>query len=304
MLSPIAEDDTIDGMTTHNIIIQPAASVPRQAYVAALNESFKNYFVPLHFSEDAFLMLIEQETIWMESSAAAVDAGRVVGVGMLAVRGKSGWIGGMGVIPEYRRQGLARRMMQFLLEQSKSLDLERVRLEVITQNTGAYTLYQSLGFETARELHILSREVAKLPEAYTTPPTGVSISEENPANLLNIISVLPSAPHPWQRSMVKLKEIALNLKGIAAVGEKGETLGLCLYGGQYSQIGIVDLLAVSPQIGGALLSHLQKTQPEARMSYVNVGEDDPLLSLFKEVGFKTNLSQYEMFYTIGAGTDA
>jgi len=79
----------------------------------------------------------------------AVEDDRIVGLTLLQRRGTTNaWVvGTVGVLPEYRRRGLARAGLE------KSLDLMRERgasktwLGVIDGNTPAQSLYRSLGFE-------------------------------------------------------------------------------------------------------------------------------------------------------------
>jgi ribosomal protein S18 acetylase RimI-like enzyme len=53
---------------------------------------------------------------------------------------------GMGVRPEWRRQGIGRRMLGACLALARSAGLERVELEVFADNVGAVRLYESFGF--------------------------------------------------------------------------------------------------------------------------------------------------------------
>ena len=55
---------------------------------------------------------------------------------------------GMYVKPEYRRKGLGKSLMNELIKEAKKCDgLEQIRLTVVSNNTSAKKLYQSLGFE-------------------------------------------------------------------------------------------------------------------------------------------------------------
>jgi ribosomal protein S18 acetylase RimI-like enzyme len=54
------------------------------------------------------------------------------------------WIATVGVLPEYRRQGIARAL---LLECEKLLNTARIRLCVRTENTGAIQLYEEEGYQ-------------------------------------------------------------------------------------------------------------------------------------------------------------
>jgi ribosomal protein S18 acetylase RimI-like enzyme len=53
---------------------------------------------------------------------------------------------GMGVLPEYRGQGLGRRLLEACIERSWANGLTRIDLEVRTDNERAVRLYRALGF--------------------------------------------------------------------------------------------------------------------------------------------------------------
>jgi ribosomal protein S18 acetylase RimI-like enzyme len=53
---------------------------------------------------------------------------------------------GMGVRPEWRRQGIGRRILGACLTLARSAGIERVELEVFADNLGAVRLYESFGF--------------------------------------------------------------------------------------------------------------------------------------------------------------
>ena len=61
---------------------------------------------------------------------------------------ETGEITNVTVRQEYRRQGIARRMLLALMEQGRREGIERFTLEVRCSNKGAIALYHSLGFRT------------------------------------------------------------------------------------------------------------------------------------------------------------
>jgi ribosomal protein S18 acetylase RimI-like enzyme len=54
---------------------------------------------------------------------------------------------GMGVLPEWRGQGLGRRLIERTLEAARAYPLARVELAVRADNTRAAALYRKVGFE-------------------------------------------------------------------------------------------------------------------------------------------------------------
>ena len=75
----------------------------------------------------------------------AVVAGRMVGfiAGDPRRTEGMGWIATVGVLPEYRRQGIARALLR---ECEKRLHTARLRLCVRLENTGAIRLYEQEGY--------------------------------------------------------------------------------------------------------------------------------------------------------------
>jgi len=53
---------------------------------------------------------------------------------------------GMGLLPQYRGQGMGRRLAEKTIAQAKRIGLERIELDVYASNKPAIGLYQSLGF--------------------------------------------------------------------------------------------------------------------------------------------------------------
>ncbi len=53
---------------------------------------------------------------------------------------------GMGVRSEWRRQGIGRRLLEACLARAKNADVEKVELEVFSDNIAAVRLYESFGF--------------------------------------------------------------------------------------------------------------------------------------------------------------
>ncbi len=54
---------------------------------------------------------------------------------------------GMGLLPEYRGQGLGSKLLSSVLDHAKKTELEKVELHVYTSNIPAVALYKKFGFE-------------------------------------------------------------------------------------------------------------------------------------------------------------
>lgn len=169
------------------------------------------------------------------ASVVALVDGEPVGVALLGVRGREGWVGGMGVVPDHRRRGLARALMQQLAEGARSRRVERLRLEVLEQNAPAISLYEDLGHERLRGLSVWTLEA---------PP------DASPAESAAFVPD-PSAPWaeaPWQRDVrtaIRMQEAGTEL--FAASTGSGDGVGRAVFGsGSGSGSGSWPLLAFEP----------------------------------------------------------
>lgn len=262
------------------------------ALVEAFNAAYEGYYVPMHLSIDEFDNIIERESVDRGQSVVALDGDRIVGLILLGLRGDTGWIGGVGVVPSHRRQRVALKMMQEILRRAEGLPLKAVQLEVITLNEAAKFLYDSLDFETTRRLHLL---VCPPDARQALPPaTGLTVESVELDRGFALLGQLEPLPRPWQRQDTSLRWID-GLEALAAFDEKGDATGVALVTGQ-GERGALVALAGSDAAGRALLGELFARFPQRFFSFLNVGSDDPLLPVLNEAGFEETLSQFEMVY--------
>lgn len=106
-------------------------------------------------------------------------------------------ISNVGVLPEYRRQGIARKLVEATLELIRQHGGRRVILEVIDGNLPAYTLYQRLGFEHYSGSVDLQLKPEDLPAELPAEPAL-------PAGY----ACLPLGPFEWQPRMELEKRIS------------------------------------------------------------------------------------------------
>lgn len=290
----------MSGMQTREITIHPASDVPLPELVRALNLAYSDYYVPISHTPASFETLVAYESIRLSSSAAAVIGQKVVGMGLLGVRGLRGWIGGVGVVPQYRSQGIGRMVMEFLIHQGRALDLQRLQLEVITQNTTAHRLYLSLGFADQRKLLVLYRTGYEPVPALSEGAASLSIRRADPAAALDALPALVDLSRPWQREAEGMRPMVDRLRAASARDAAGTLIGLAVYRVDGSQISIRDIAAAAPEAGEALLAYVLNTSRESHASYINVGENESLVPDLLSYGFSETLSQYEMFLPLSA----
>ena len=77
-------------------------------------------------------------------------SGRIVAYGGIAVSGESADIHNIAVVEEFRRQGIARRLIARLERWAKDQGVSEILLEMRVGNAEARPLYQSLGYREVR----------------------------------------------------------------------------------------------------------------------------------------------------------
>jgi ribosomal protein S18 acetylase RimI-like enzyme len=114
------------------------AAFSAQQSAAQRRENFEAFFcqqVPL--DDDTSLVLADGETI--------------VGFVEIGVTAEDAYVIGIGVIPAYRRQGLATSMLETSMRRAAASQRQKMILQVDSENQAALGLYQSLGFQSVNK---------------------------------------------------------------------------------------------------------------------------------------------------------
>jgi len=123
---------------------------------AAFTEAFSDYIVPMQIDRAQLDRKIVQDRIDLSLSAGAFNGERLVAFILHGIDTENGektaYNGGTGVIPSMRGQQLTTGLYHFILPRLKAAGVTNVLLEVITGNTRALKVYESIGFRTLRTL--------------------------------------------------------------------------------------------------------------------------------------------------------
>jgi len=246
-------------------------------YTALFNAAYEGYLIPFHIEEGAVAAMIGAFDLDLDASRIAYRDGAAVGLANLGVRGEDAWIGGVGVVPAARRSGVGEALMRALHEQARERGIRRVWLEVIVENTGAFALYEKLGYRTVRDV-----------EVWTLP---VSLSERSEAEEVSPdvahvrIRELRAGRDPWQRADETLAHYddargLVTEAGAAVYRQSGENIQLV-------------------QIAGEAEPLLRALRILGPVSVLNLPEDDPAASAFRTLGATMVVRQHEMLIDVG-----
>jgi ribosomal protein S18 acetylase RimI-like enzyme len=289
------------------VTLVSAAQLSTDKLVTLINQAYSDYFLFISLDQEKFVRMCFEEDINLAISVVALVENRPLGIALLAQRGLRGWISAVGVVPLWRRQGIARKMLKYLQIQAREKNLTSLTLEVLIQNHRATTLYESLGFVWQRDLFILSGEpLAEASNYAPSPSLSEDIRYSNCLELLQFYHKFHEIRTPWQRDLPTLRRRAPSFKGLS-IWEQGQLIGYLLYKPQAKHHVIYDL-AVCPahpdriHIAKALLHASHSYHPEMGGYVINFPAEDPLLPAFTRSYYHVWQQQYEMIWRNNDGT--
>jgi len=256
--------------------------------------AFSDYEVDMQISREEFEQRLVRDGVRLEISAGAFDQGRIVGFYINALgewQGKqTAYDAGTGVIPAYRRQGIAEELFKFMVPYLKEDSVEQYLLEVLTGNQRAVALYRKLGFVDIRRFAVFRRS-EPLPSG--AEPEIRRVDRPNWELFKTFWDGHPS----WQNSINDVERVANESVVVCAyVDEK------CVgYGVAFKPWASLMQLAVAPAhrrkgIGSRILSVLQREVSATKSLKVNNIDKElkGTIAFYEANGFKMVLEQHEM----------
>jgi len=107
--------------------------------------------------------LLESDTLgcaWLVAVADQTVGYLVLGYGYsIEFHGRDAFVDEFYLVPEYRRQGIGRKVLQHVLHQAGRLNIKALHLETARDNLAAQGLYRSVGFEPRERYVIMSVDI-------------------------------------------------------------------------------------------------------------------------------------------------
>ncbi|MBC2193724.1 GNAT family N-acetyltransferase [Listeria booriae] len=178
----------------------------REEQVVLWNEAFADYLVPATMTEASFKARMESLFLSEEESLVGTMNGEPAGIALTGTREfqskKIAWIGGIAIVPKFRKNGLARQLMEALISDYGKQSVAESWLEVIANNHPAIHLYESLGYEKINDLTFLKGDLQNYDktEVTLTSITSEPISENPNTPWQNLISEQTKAASIWQNN--------------------------------------------------------------------------------------------------------
>jgi len=272
----------------------PASEVPHAQRAALWNDAFSDYYVPGTFTAETLAAFEQAFELDLAGSRIVLEGGRPVAFGMLGIRDRRGWVGGMGVAPSARRRGHGARVMRALIDFSRERRLDVLRLEVLVQNAQALPLYESLGFRTVRKFEVWDRAAdVPAPGMPATLARAMSID----AAAVRLASLRPERA-PWQREFAGVRR---GFPDIQALASGGKVEAIVVYRVTADRIGLVELAVARDGDAAAgeaaldqVLATLFATHPARVARLLNLPEGDAVAAALARAGASVSHRQWEM----------
>lgn len=304
----------------------PASQVPDAVRARLINEAYAGYYVPLQVTEDQVSRMDVAYDADLSRSVVAFAGAQPVGLTLLGRRGSRGWIHSVGTLPAWRRCGIARAMVAHVIASACEAGVEDLSLEVLTQNTPALRLYESLGFRPSRKLLTWRRPADEDP----LPIPIQQLVPADPAKLYGYVAswqaktravggaksraVLEDEVPSWQREVESLKKFDGNLKGYWLPDESARSFcrdwkplrqegdprvdGCCLVGGSDHGVSIMAACtrpgADALSRGKVLFQAISAVYPRQALSMSNIPADAALCRVLAALRFTVTMRQFEM----------
>ncbi len=258
------------------------------------NESFTGYFFPMNTTAQQNAEFWRTEQIDSTRCVVMHDAaGTFVGLARMGTRGRRGWCGGFGIVPQFRGTGASKLLAAQMIQVARDTGLTTLQLEVLTQNTIAFKLYERVGFKIVRRLIGIEIETSAL-------PAGVPLAEalqiypvpNGPALMQNSDQI----PASWGRELPTL--LTIRTETVAVPTPDGRQNSLVVQ--RAGTVLLIHSAVLQNDFTNAELSTLlqQAAGDATKIQVYNEPENSPFLARCRELGFSEFFSQYEMLLTL------
>lgn len=288
-----------------------------ESLVELFNDAYSDYYVDVQVNPARLRGLIEREDIQVDSSFVAYEGQLPVGVVFLGVRGRRGYICGMGVRTSRQRRGIGELLMRRALAESKRLGLSSVQLEVVAANRRAIALYSKLGFVPMRNLGLWERNAPPPAQAPVVEPadcgtrahrddvnapsqTEVRVGAVRMAGVLPLVDAFNEIRPCWQNEAQSLVKMSDRFLGYVSHLDSAAT-AYVVFGDSAGGLYITDF-AAAPRLGNAqrqsmceiLLSAVDRDVPRMSAKAFNIPLQGYQEAVLRARGFDLTLTQQEM----------
>ncbi|MBK8020729.1 MAG: GNAT family N-acetyltransferase [Chloroflexi bacterium] len=227
----------------------------------------------------------------LDASYISIDgtasAAMETGIGMLGLRGDRAWLTRLGIMPAYRRHGIAYTLVDLLLESARRRGAVQAQLEVIDGNDAAHQLFRRFGFADRRSLLVIRRP----PAAIAFPDAGCTVDYLDVEDIDTCLASRRDTAS-WIDESQSLNN-AGGLHGLRLHMPDGRS-GWIVYRAAAFQLSHFAFDAPDPEVSALLLSAVHSQHPQMDTKVENLPADSPHWEAFQQVGYVETFRRFEM----------
>lgn len=271
------------------------SGIPVETLYQAFLEAFCDYEIKITISLERFEEMMKTRSLNLDLSRGCFIADKLVAFVLVGFRTISGipvcYDIGTGVIRDHRKQGLAGRLLESLLDTFEEKGIRAFILEVLTSNEPAIQLYKKHGFDVTRRLNCYQLEKRSL--ALVEPSLPVRHDTEIFSSLA-IDQFLDSAPS-WQNDTASILN-SLESYAFSFLQDEGRTVA---FGVVHINNGDIPLFGVLPSwrhkgLEREILSLLAASTASENLRVLNLDEQSSMNQELAVLGFSSTVGQFEM----------
>lgn len=276
------------------ILYKTLEATDAQTLYGAFSEAFSDYQVQTDMTFWKFRQMLQRRGYNPAVSVGAFLDGALVG---FVVSGLRSWNGKAtandivtGIVPEYRKQGIAGELFLRNKELLKDKRAEQYLLEVLKSNRPAVRLYQKQGFGIQREFSCF-----RLDKGRYVPGKTCGAERVGRVDFERVKDFWDFQPS-WQNSVLSVEAVPEAFVYVAARRD-GAVAG---YGIIDEKTGDIPQFAVSREhrgrgIAGGIMAELIRNTESEKVSVLNVESGQkPTEDFLRKSGFEYIAGQYEM----------
>ncbi|KAF2955263.1 GNAT family N-acetyltransferase [Marinitoga sp. 38H-ov] len=271
-----------------------ASEVPMVTIVDLVNNTFKDYSVPINWTITSFEYDVRENSISLDDSYIVYESGNPIGFSLVSIRGARGRIDAFGFLKEYRLKGYGSELLYYTTEKMKWRGITKIILEVVDEEKSAKKFYNKHGFKEKRILESFVKYLEKIEEPkFNYIQTDCKYIHDRAVEALHYVGRNPN----WQREP-KTLELSRDRYQMERITNKGFTIGYVVWGTTKEGAFIVDISPIIDEskyeeIVQDFLNRLAFMNFKS-VTMVSLPENDPLYNILKKKEFSPFLKQIEM----------
>lgn len=257
------------------------------------NESFSDYFIPFQLTEKQLASKMLADKVNLNLSVGVFENGILIAFilhGFDKINGeKIIYNGGTGVIPKKRGSGLTKQMYHFILPVLKEKGINKLFLEVISENIQAIKSYKKSNYKVERELLCYKGEIS-----ISKVNNNLEINKLQDYNW-NLMQSFWDISPTWQNSNNVVNELRNTNISLGAY-IKNQLVGYIIYNPNNKRLQQIAINKNFRQqkIASTLIWKLIE-EYGSTFSIINVDKGSkPINAFLQKIGFEKNLEQLEM----------